>query len=105
MPSERRSLSLTLEGNVQHTANVGQFSFVTTGLGQVFRDEDDQLYTLAEEVTEGSGSVNNAADQSTTDFHRSVANYGFLDGHAESLPFNQVYTNNKLNKFDPVLAQ
>jgi prepilin-type processing-associated H-X9-DG protein len=53
-----------------------------------------------------------AADQMATDRHgkrkrspQSVANYGFLDGHAESLPFSKVYTNNKRNNFDPVLAQ
>ena len=78
--SERRSLSLTLEASLQHQARRGRFSFVTTALGQAFRVEDDQLFTLATEVVEGSGSVNDAADQSTTDFHRSVANYGVYVG-------------------------
>jgi prepilin-type N-terminal cleavage/methylation domain-containing protein/prepilin-type processing-associated H-X9-DG protein len=34
-----------------------------------------------------------------------VANYSFLDGHAESLPFSEVYTDAKKNKFDPAVAR
>lgn len=34
-----------------------------------------------------------------------VANYGFLDGHAESLPFREVFTDRDKNKFDPAVAQ
>ncbi len=33
----------------------------------------------------------------------SVSNYGFLDGHAESLPFHKVYKDMERNKFDPGL--
>ncbi|GMV98000.1 MAG: hypothetical protein AMXMBFR83_23530 [Phycisphaerae bacterium] len=33
----------------------------------------------------------------------SISNYGFLDGHAESLPFQKVYRNLNDNKFDPFL--
>ena len=33
----------------------------------------------------------------------SVSNYGFLDGHAESLQFQKVYRNMEHNKFDPGL--
>lgn len=34
---------------------------------------------------------------------RSVSNYGFLDGHAETLQFQQVYRDMEHNKFDPGL--
>jgi prepilin-type N-terminal cleavage/methylation domain-containing protein/prepilin-type processing-associated H-X9-DG protein len=34
-----------------------------------------------------------------------VANYGFLDGHAETLPFKSVFTNFTENRFDPAVAQ
>jgi prepilin-type N-terminal cleavage/methylation domain-containing protein/prepilin-type processing-associated H-X9-DG protein len=34
-----------------------------------------------------------------------VANYGFLDGHAETLPFKSVFADFKQNKFDPAVAQ
>ncbi len=33
------------------------------------------------------------------------ANYGFLDGHAETLSFEQVYKNRSINKFDPAVAR
>lgn len=36
---------------------------------------------------------------------KGAANYGFLDGHAETLRFRDVYTNPRKNKFDPVVAQ
>lgn len=34
-----------------------------------------------------------------------VSNYGFLDGHAESLRFSDVFTDFYRNKFDPAIAQ
>lgn len=34
-----------------------------------------------------------------------IANYGFLDGHAETLRFKQVYTDTNRNRFDPSVAQ
>lgn len=34
-----------------------------------------------------------------------VANYGFLDGHAESLPFRSVFESRQKNKLDPAVAQ
>ncbi len=33
------------------------------------------------------------------------ANYGFLDGHAATLRFREVYETNKLNQFDPRVAR
>lgn len=35
----------------------------------------------------------------------SIANYGFLDGHAETLRFSEGYTDLKKNRFDPRVAQ
>lgn len=35
----------------------------------------------------------------------SVSNYGFLDGHAETLPFHRVWTNFNTNRFRPDKAQ
>jgi prepilin-type N-terminal cleavage/methylation domain-containing protein/prepilin-type processing-associated H-X9-DG protein len=35
----------------------------------------------------------------------SVANYGFLDGHAETLRFHDVFESMKRNRFDPAIAQ
>ena len=74
--SDRRFLGLTLEGTGQHMADVGDFSFITTFGGQVFRDEDQQTYVTGENVAEGSSSINNAASQDAEDFELIVANYG-----------------------------
>ena len=35
----------------------------------------------------------------------SVANYGFLDGHAESLRFRDAFESFQRNRFDPAIAQ
>ena len=32
-----------------------------------------------------------------------MANYGFLDGHAETAKFRDVYSTGKSNEFDPSL--
>ena len=74
---ERRFLGLTLEGTAQYQFTAGDFSFVSTAGGQVFRDEDDQSFLQASNIAQGSSSINNAAQQSATDFALTVANYGF----------------------------
>ena len=74
--SQRRFLGLTLEATAQHQATVGDFSFVSTAGGQVFRDEDRQDALTATNIAEGSTSLNNAADQTAIDFDLVVANYG-----------------------------
>lgn len=74
--SERRFLGLTLEATGQHQASVGDFSFITTLGGQVFRDEDQQTLVSAEDVAQGTSSINNAASQDAEDFELIVANYG-----------------------------
>jgi prepilin-type processing-associated H-X9-DG protein len=33
------------------------------------------------------------------------ANYGFLDGHAQTLPFEDVFTDRSTNNFDPAVAK
>lgn len=35
----------------------------------------------------------------------SLANYGFLDGHAETRKFGEVYENGLMNQFDPAVAR
>ncbi|MBH06992.1 MAG: hypothetical protein CMJ20_11790 [Phycisphaeraceae bacterium] len=34
-----------------------------------------------------------------------IGNYGFVDGHAEQLPFNRVYINSNMNSFNPGVAR
>ncbi|NNF59430.1 MAG: TonB-dependent receptor [Rhodothermaceae bacterium] len=73
---QRRFLGLTLEGTAQHQARVGDFSFVSTAGGQVFRDDDRQDALVATNIADGTTSVNNGADQTAIDFDLVVANYG-----------------------------
>ena len=47
----------------------------------------------------------NAHDRRLPVGRYSVANYGFLDGHAESLRFDEVFTSFNKNRFDPAIAQ
>jgi TonB-dependent SusC/RagA subfamily outer membrane receptor len=74
--SQRRFLGLTLEATAQHQAELGDWSFISTAGGQVFRDEDRQDALTATNIAEGSTSLNNAADQTAIDFDLVVANYG-----------------------------
>jgi len=64
----------------------------------------------AEEWADVGDSPTKAATQIEIQAHggpkwsaQSVSNYGFLDGHAESLQFQQVYRDMEHNKFDPGL--
>ncbi len=34
-----------------------------------------------------------------------VSNYGYLDGHAQTLPFSAVFSSNEKNQFDPTVAK
>ena len=60
----------------------------------------------------GLGVPSKAAQQVWIDLHGkkkkswdSVSNYGFIDGHAETLRFDQVFKDLTQNRFDPAVAQ
>lgn len=86
---DRRFLGLTLEGTLRHQEQVGDFSFVSTVGGQVFRDEDAQALLQASNIAQGSSSINNAAEQTAQDFELTVANYGFYG--QENIGFKDRY--------------
>ncbi len=86
---DRRFLGLTLEGIVRHQHQVGDFSFISTAGGQVFRDEDDQALLQASNIAQGTSSINNAAEQTAQDFELTVANYGFYG--QENIGFKDRY--------------
>lgn len=73
---QRRSFGLTLDANVSHSAEIGPFSFLTNAGGQLFRTDDDQIVVTTTDVTEGSLTINNSADQTATDLIQELANYG-----------------------------
>ncbi|MFK7845445.1 MAG: TonB-dependent receptor [Rhodothermales bacterium] len=86
---DRRFLGLTLEGILRHQKDVGDFSFISTLGGQIFRNEDDQALLLASNIAQGTKSINNAAEQSAQDFELTVANYGFYG--QENIGFKDRY--------------
>ncbi len=74
----RNFLVLSSNLNMTREDNVGDFSFLTTVGGQVFRSNDYQTYINATNVPDGSQSVNNSADQSAEDFYNTITSYGIF---------------------------
>ena len=74
--SERKFLGLTLELAGQHQAQVDEFSFVSTLGGQLFRNEDEQIFYRGENVLEGSETLSDAAITTSNDFLAEIVNYG-----------------------------
>ncbi len=73
---DRKFLGLTFELNGQHQAEVGEFSFLSTVGGQFFRNEDQQIAYIGENVRDGAISINQAAIRNSDEFFAEVANYG-----------------------------
>lgn len=76
--SNRNFMVVSSNLNVRHTEQVGDFDFITTAGGQLFRENDYQTLISASGVADGSESINNSADQSVQDFYRTVASYGIF---------------------------
>ncbi|MFZ2905671.1 MAG: TonB-dependent receptor [Cyclobacteriaceae bacterium] len=87
--ADRNFLTTTGSLNAQWIENLNDFSFITTIGGQFFRDDDKQLLIGASNVTEGSESINNAAQRTANDFLSNVTNYGFFG--AENIGYKNKY--------------
>ena len=74
--SSRNFLVLSSNLNANYEENWGDFNFLTTVGGQVFRSNDYQTAISATGVPDGSESINNSADQSVQDFYNTVTSYG-----------------------------
>lgn len=74
--SSRNFLVLSSNLNAAHQDNWGDFNFITTVGGQMFRENDYQTLISASGVPDGSESINNSADQSVQDFYNTVTSYG-----------------------------
>ncbi len=74
--SERNFNVVTSNLNFQHTYDTEDWSFITTAGAQVFRENDVQRSITANEVVDGSISINNSASQNATDFFRVLSSYG-----------------------------
>lgn len=73
---DRTFTGLTFELSGQHQANVGDFSFVSTLGGQIFRNEDLQVAYIGENVRDGATIISQAAVRNSNEFYLEVANYG-----------------------------
>jgi outer membrane receptor protein involved in Fe transport len=74
--SGRNFLVMSANLNANYEENWGDFNFLTTVGGQVFRSNDYQTAISATGVPDGSQSINNSADQSVQDFYNTVTSFG-----------------------------
>lgn len=74
--ADRKYWGLTLETNAQHKADVGDFSFVTTFGGQLFRNEDRQVGYNGTNVRDGMKDIRSAGLTTSNEVYTEVVNYG-----------------------------
>jgi outer membrane receptor protein involved in Fe transport len=74
--ADRKYLGITLELNGQYEAKAGDFSFVTTAGGQLFRNEDQQILYVGSNIRDGSRIISNAAVKTSDEYYLQVVNYG-----------------------------
>ncbi|WP_205691265.1 TonB-dependent receptor domain-containing protein [Chitinophaga oryziterrae] len=74
--ADRKYLGITLELNGQYEAKAGDFSFVTTAGGQLFRNEDQQILYVGSNIRDGSRIITNAATKTSDEYFLQVVNYG-----------------------------
>jgi len=73
----RNYLGLTFDANLNHEASVGMFSFKTDVGTQIFRDETVVTRINADNVPDGSETVNSASTTNGSDDLSEVAQVGF----------------------------
>lgn len=74
--ADRKYWGLTLEANGQHKAEAGDFTFVTTFGGQVFRNEDRQIAYNASNVRDGMRDIRSAGNTTSDEIYTEEVNYG-----------------------------
>ncbi|MBX2842257.1 MAG: TonB-dependent receptor [Flammeovirgaceae bacterium] len=75
---DRSFLSSTGSFTAQYEENFGEFSIIANTGAQFFRNDDLQTSISASNVTEGSKTINNAAETSAEDFISILSNYGYF---------------------------
>jgi outer membrane receptor for ferrienterochelin and colicin len=75
---DRNYLGITLELTGQYDAKVGDFSFLTTAGGQLFRNEDHQIGYIGQDIWDGAQTIDPAATKTSAEFYARVANYGLF---------------------------
>lgn len=74
--ADRKYWGLTLELNGQHKADVGDFSFITTFGGQLFRNEDRQVAYNGTNVRDGMRDIRSVGATTSNEFFTEIVNYG-----------------------------
>lgn len=74
---QRKYLGLTVEFNGQHNFKYGDFSFITTLGGQLFRNSDNQTLIEGRNIRDGAYSISEAAIRTSEEYISEVLNYGF----------------------------
>jgi outer membrane receptor protein involved in Fe transport len=73
----RNFISVTTDLSLQYRFDAGDFSFITGGGGQFFREQDEQYLLIGTDLTEGSILLGNTASQTASDFLQIAAFGGF----------------------------
>lgn len=74
--ADRKYWGLTLELNGQHKAELGDFSFITTFGGQLFRNEDRQVAYNGTNVRDGMRDIRSAGATTSNEMYTEDVNYG-----------------------------
>jgi len=74
--ADRKYWGLTMELNGQHKAELGDFSFVTTFGGQLFRNEDRQVAYNGTNVRDGMRDIRSVGVSTSNEIFTEVVNYG-----------------------------
>jgi len=73
---DRKFLGLTLELNTQYDWRIGNFSFLSTLGGQIFRNDDQQIEYTGLNIRDGALTIAGAATLISNEAQITVANYG-----------------------------
>ncbi|WP_179351085.1 SusC/RagA family TonB-linked outer membrane protein [Winogradskyella vidalii] len=74
---ERKYFGITLELSAQHKFETGQFSFISTIGGQLFRNSDHQIQYVGTNIRDGAQTISDAAIKTSEEYLAEVLNYGF----------------------------
>ncbi|MBW8244250.1 TonB-dependent receptor [Muricauda oceani] len=73
---DRKYFGITLEFTGQHKWDTGDFSFVSTIGGQLFRNKDHQIRYVGTNIRDGARTISDAAIKTSDEFLTEVLNYG-----------------------------
>ncbi len=87
--TNRNYLGVTLEASARHEYDFGDFSFITNVGGQLFRNDDRQLFIQSDGLPDGSRVASTGQDRIGGNFQRTVVNYGLYA--LENIGFRDTY--------------